>query len=72
MLTKLAEANLLPTIYQHFWSIRETPKDWGLISATPIYKKSNKENKGILHQVSLTLVPGNVIEIIFSEIPEHV
>ena len=67
------EANLLSTIYQHFWSVREIPEDWGLASATPTYKKSHKEDKEILHQVSLTLVPGNaMVQIVLSEITGHV
>jgi len=53
--------------------MREVPEDWRLASMTPIYKKGCKEDLGNCRPISLTLVPGKVMEqIILSEITWHV
>ena len=75
MLRKLAEviAKLLSTIYQRSWSNGEFPEDWRLPIVTPIYKKGCEEDPGNCRTVSLTLVPGNLVEqIILREITWHV
>ena len=51
----------------------EVPEDWRLADVTPIYKKGHKEYLGNYRPVSLTLVPGKVLEqIILGEITRHV
>ena len=61
------------TIYQHSWPTGEVPEDWRLASATPIYMKGHKENPGKCRPVSLTSVPGKVMDqTILSEITWHV
>ena len=75
VLRELAEviAKTVSTIYQHSCSTREVPEDWRLANVTPIYKKGCKEDPGNYRPVSLTLMPGKVMEqIIFREIAWHV
>ncbi|KFQ82293.1 hypothetical protein N337_01910, partial [Phoenicopterus ruber ruber] len=63
----------LSIIYQQSWLKREVPVDWRLANVTPIYKKGRKEDLGNCRPVSLTSVPGKVMEqIILSAITRHV
>ena len=63
---------LLSTLYQRSWSTREVPEDWRLASVTFIYKKSCKEDLRKCRPISLTSVPGKVMElIILREITEY-
>ena len=74
-LRKLMEviAKPLSTIYQQLWSTREVPEDWRHVNGAPIYKKCHKDGSGNYMSVSLTLVPGKIMEqIILSEIKWHV
>ena len=58
----------LSIVYQHSWLTREVPVDWSLANVMPIYK-GQKEDLGNYRPVSLTLVPGKVMEqIILSAI----
>ena len=64
VLRVLAEviAKLCSTIYQQSWSTGEVPDDWRLANVTLSCKKDCKEDLGNYRPVSLTSVPGNVIE----------
>ncbi|KAK4818184.1 hypothetical protein QYF61_007822 [Mycteria americana] len=64
VLRELAEelAKPLSTIYQQSWLTGEVPDDWRLVSVTPIYKKGQKEDPGNYRPVSLTSVPGKIME----------
>jgi len=53
-------AKVFSNIYQCSWSIREVPEDW-FAHVTPIFKKGRKEDPGNYRLVSLTLVPGKVM-----------
>ena len=55
-------AELLSAIYQCSWLSGEVPEDWRLADVTPIYKKGHKEDLGNYRPVSLTSVPGKVME----------
>ncbi|KAK4824299.1 LOW QUALITY PROTEIN: hypothetical protein QYF61_013044 [Mycteria americana] len=59
----------LSILYQQSWLTREVPVDW----RSTIYKKDQKEDLGNYRPVSLTSVPGKVMEqIILSAITRHV
>ncbi|KFQ97683.1 hypothetical protein Y956_12749, partial [Nipponia nippon] len=75
VLRELAEVLTKPLsiICQQSWLTREVPVDWRLANVTPIYKKGRKEDLGSYRPVSLTSVPGKVMEqIILSAIMWHV
>ena len=62
-------AKLLSSIYQQSWLTREVPTDWKLANVTPIHKKGQKDDPGNYRPVSLTSVPGKLMEqIILSTI----
>ncbi|KAK4816622.1 hypothetical protein QYF61_019321 [Mycteria americana] len=55
------------------WLTGEVPADWRLANVTPIFKKGRKEDPGNYRPVSLTSVPGKLMEqIILSAITWHV
>jgi len=49
-------------IYQQSWLTGEVPDDRRLANVTPIYKKDQKEDPGNCRPVSLTSVPGKIME----------
>ncbi|KAK4829261.1 hypothetical protein QYF61_002653 [Mycteria americana] len=63
----------LSIIYQQSCLTGEVPVDWRLANVTPIFKKGRKEDPGNYKPVSLTSVPGKLMEqIILSAITRHV
>jgi len=66
-------AKPLSIIYQQSGLTGEVPDDWRIASVTPIYKKGWKENRGNYRPVSLTSVPGKIMEqFILSALNGHV
>ena len=55
-------AKPLSIIYQQSWLTGKVPDDGQITSVTPIYKKGRKEDPGNYSLVSLTLVPGKIME----------
>ncbi|KAK4827418.1 hypothetical protein QYF61_017848 [Mycteria americana] len=75
ILRELAEvlAKPLSILYEQSWLTGEVLVDWRLANVMPIYKKSRKEDPGKYRPVSLTSVPGKLMEqIILSPITQHV
>ncbi|KAK4811295.1 hypothetical protein QYF61_023347 [Mycteria americana] len=75
VLRELAEelAKPLSIIYQQSWLTGEVPDNWRLANVTPIYKKGRKEDPGNYRPVSLTSVPGKIMErFILSALNRHV
>ena len=60
------DPQLLAIVLVGDWLTGEVPVDWRLASVTPVWKKGWKEDPGNYRLVSLTLVPGKVMEQILS------
>ncbi|KAK4823974.1 hypothetical protein QYF61_008593 [Mycteria americana] len=74
LLRELAEVLTKPLsiLYEQSWLTREVPVDWRLANVTPMYKKGWKEDPENYRPISLTSVPGKVMEqIILSAIAWH-
>ena len=61
---ELAEmiAEPLSIIFERSWRTGEVPEDWRIANVTLVFKKSRKEYLGNYRPVSLTSVPGKVLE----------
>uniref|UniRef100_A0A8B9ZNN1 Reverse transcriptase domain-containing protein n=2 Tax=Anas TaxID=8835 RepID=A0A8B9ZNN1_9AVES len=64
MLKELADIIVGPLsiIFQRFWESGEVLVDWKLASVVPTFKKGKKEDPGDYRPVSLTSVPGKIME----------
>ncbi|GAB0179604.1 mitochondrial enolase superfamily member 1 [Grus japonensis] len=63
----------LSIIFQQSWLTVEASVDWRLANVMPIYKKGWKEDLGNYRPVSLSSMPGKVMDqIILSAITQHV
>ncbi|XP_053914607.1 hyccin isoform X2 [Cuculus canorus] len=59
----------LSIIFQRSWLAGEVPLDWRLADVVPIYKKGCREDPGNYRPVSLTSVPGKVMEQMIEKAP---
>ena len=74
VLRELAEAIAEPlsVVYQRSLLTGEVPEDWRLAGVTPIYQKGCREDPGNCRPVSLTWVPGKIMEqMVLREITRH-
>uniref|UniRef100_A0A8C3C0J2 Reverse transcriptase domain-containing protein n=1 Tax=Cairina moschata TaxID=8855 RepID=A0A8C3C0J2_CAIMO len=64
VLRELAEVIVKPLsiIFERFWRKGEVPEDWRIANVTLVFKKGKKEDLGKYRPVSLTSVPGKVLE----------
>ncbi|NXU46786.1 YTX2 protein, partial [Drymodes brunneopygia] len=72
VLRELAEviAKPLSIIFTKSWATGEVPEDWRIAKVTPVYKK---EDPGNYRPVSLTSIPGKVMEqLVLGTISRHI
>ncbi|KFQ41139.1 hypothetical protein N333_05105, partial [Nestor notabilis] len=60
-------AQPLSIIFERSWQSGEVPDDWKKGNVTPIFKKGKVEDPGNYRPVTLTSVPGKILEHILLE-----
>ncbi|KGL85593.1 RNA-directed DNA polymerase from mobile element jockey, partial [Tinamus guttatus] len=74
LLRELAEviAKPLSIIFERSWRTGEVPEDWKKANVTPVFKNGKKKDPGNYRPVSLTSVPGKVMErLILAVVSRH-
>ena len=62
----------LSIIFDRSWWLGEVPKDWKKANAIPVFRKGKKEDPGNYKPISLTSIPGKVVEkLILDTISRH-
>jgi len=55
-------------MFETSWRTGEVPEDWRKVSVTPIFKKGKKDDPRNYRPVSLTSIPGKVMEQLILEV----
>ncbi|CAM4574090.1 unnamed protein product [Caretta caretta] len=74
VLKELADvtAEPLAIIFENSWPSGEVPDDWKKANVVPVFKKGKKEDPGNYRPVSLTSVPGKIMEqVLKKSIQKH-
>ncbi|PKU43549.1 rna-directed dna polymerase from mobile element jockey- hypothetical protein [Limosa lapponica baueri] len=74
VLRELAEviAGPLSIIFERSWRTGEVPRDWRKANVTAVFKKGKKEDPGNYRPVSLTSIPGKMMErLVLGIISKH-
>jgi len=58
----------LSIIFERSWRTGEVPEDWRKASVTPVFRKGKNEDPGNYRPVSLTSIPGKMMEQIILEV----
>ncbi|PKU32528.1 rna-directed dna polymerase from mobile element jockey- hypothetical protein [Limosa lapponica baueri] len=75
VLRELAEVitGPLSIIFERSWRTGKVPKDWRKANVTPAFKRGKKEDPGNYRPVSLTSIPGKMMEcLVLGIISKHV
>ncbi|CAM4632151.1 unnamed protein product [Lepidochelys olivacea] len=60
-------ADVIAIIFENSWRSREVPDDWKKANVVPIFKKGKEEDPGNYRPVSLTSIPGKIMEGVLKE-----
>jgi len=61
-------AEPLSITFESSWRTGEVPEDWRKASVTPIFKKGKTEDPGNYRPVSLSSIPGKMMEQLILEV----
>jgi len=70
VLRELADviAEPLSIIFERSWRTEEVPENWRKASVTLVFRKGRKDDPGNYRLVSLTFIPGKVMEQLIQEV----